>query len=234
MSDMDKIAGMFQQIDGNMRQMNNKLDVLMTEMKQIKDENKRLKKKVEEQESRIGKLERAVRSKNIVIKGIEEDESENENSIGEKVNRIIHKIGVNVETERDIDEIRRIGRKETGKKRPILVKLMRESTRSEILRNARHLKGTTIWIDEDFPKDVQEKRMTLIPRLKEARDRGHRAVLKYDKLIVDGEIVVDSDGEDEGGERSAGLKRTVEIRSPGGDSIDGQTPKITKTMTTKN
>lgn len=231
---MDKIASMFQQIDGNMRQMNNKLDVLMTEMKQIKDENKKLKKKVEEQESRIGRLERAVRSKNIVIKGIEEEESENENSIKEKVNRIIHKIGINVETERDIDEIRRIGRKETGKKRPTLVKLMRESTRSEILRNARHLKGTTIWIDEDFPKNVQEKRMTLIPRLKEARDRGHRAVLKYDKLIVDGEIVVDSDREDEGGERSAGLKRTVEIRLPEGDSIDGQTPKITKTMTTKN
>lgn len=234
MSDMDKIAGMFQQIDGNMRQMNNKLDVLMTEMKQIKDENKRLKKKVEEQESRIGRLERAVRSKNVVIKGIGEEESENESSIKEKVNRIIHKIGINVETERDIDEIRRIGRKETGKKRPVLVKLVRESTRSEILRNARHLKGTTMWIDEDFPKNVQEKRMTLIPRLREARDRGHRAVLKYDKLIVDGEIIVDSDREDEGGERGAGQKRTVEIRSPEGDSIDGQTPKITKTMTTKN
>lgn len=234
MTDMDKIASMFQQIDGNMRQMNNKLDVLTTEIRQIKDENKRLKKKVEEQESRIGRLERAVRSKNIVIKGIEEEENENENSIEEKVNRIIHKIGINVETERDIDEIRRIGRKETGKKRPTLVKLMRESTKSEILRNARRLKGTTIWIDEDFPKNVQEKRMTLIPRLKEARDRGHRAVLKYDKLIVDGEIVVDSDGEDEGGERSAGLKRTVEIRSPEGDSIDRQTPKITKKMTTKN
>lgn len=243
MADMDKIAGMFQQIDGNMKQMNRKMDVLMMELKQIKDENKRLSKKVEEQEDRIGRLERAVRSKNIVIKGIADEERENENLTKEKIDRVIQKIGVNVEIERDIDEIGRIGKFEEGKKRPILVKLLKESTKSKILKNAKQLKGTTIWIEEDFPKNIQEERRTLIPRLKEARNRGHRAVLKYNKLIVDGEIYRGGEEgqwkeveqeEDEEGARSAGMKRTVEIRSPEGDSTNDHTRKITKTMTTKN
>lgn len=243
MGDMDKIAEMFQQIDGNMRQMNCKLDMLVLEMKQIKDENKKLKSKVEEQEEKIERLERTIRSKNIIIKGINEEERENQNTIKERVNLVMQKMGVNVEMEKDIDEIARIGKYTPGRKRPIMVKLLRESTKSEIFRNAKQLKGTDIWIEEDFPKNIQEERRALIPKLKDARNRGYRAVLRYNKLIVDGEIYSEREGGQywevkqrmEGEEtKGAGQKRTVEIRSPEGDSIDDQIRKITKTRQTKN
>lgn len=235
---MDRIQEMFKQIDGNMRQMNGKLDSLILEIKQIKDENKKLKKKIVEQEDKIEKLERTVRSKNIVIKGVEEEERENQNRTREKVDLIMQKLGVSVEIEKNIDEMGRIGKYVTGRKRPILVKLLKESTKSEILKNAKQLKGSDIWIEEDFPKNIQEERRGLIPRLKEARNKGYRAVLRYNKLIVDGEIYggreegqYEKVGQGENGEGmgGGGQKRTVGIRSPEGDSIDGQNRKITKT-----
>lgn len=40
------------------------------------------------------------------------------------------------------------------------------------------------WIDEDYLKEILEKRKLLITRLEEARIKGYRAFLRYNKLIV--------------------------------------------------
>lgn len=46
----------------------------------------------------------------------------------------------------EIDEIIRIWKYTKDRKRPIQVKLARESTRSKILENAKSLKVTELWI----------------------------------------------------------------------------------------
>lgn len=61
-----------------------------------------------------------------------------------------------------VDEMRRIGEYREGRNRPILVKLVKESTTAEILRNTRKLKGTRVWIDEDYPKNIQAERAKLV------------------------------------------------------------------------
>lgn len=239
---MEKIEKMFQQLDENMKSMNSKFDAFTLEMTQIKEENEKLKEKVRKQEDRIESLEREIRSKNIVVKGVLDEERENENTTKEKIGIVMQKIGVCIEEERDIDDIRRIGKYRNDRNRPILVKLTKSSTRSKILKSARELKGTEIWIDEDFPKNIQEERRTLIPQLKMARDKGYRAVLKYNKLVIDGEIygpgkdeqsniTRHKEGEEAG---NVGQKRTVTERSPEGCSIEEKFQKIAKTMTQKN
>lgn len=235
MSDMERVEKMFLQIDANMKSMTLKLDSVMLEMKELKGENKRLKEKVDEQGERIDSLEREVRKKNLVIRGIKDKEGEKDSETEEKISAIIQKIGVNFDTKEDLDEVRRIGKYNPQKIRPVLIKLSRESTRGKILRNTKALKGSDIWIDEDYPKQVQEERRRLIPHMKEARERGYRARLRYNKLIVNGVIYradkMEKEGETDGGSGSgsSGLKRTVNERSPEGDKAVDQLRKITRT-----
>ena len=53
----------------------------------------------------------------------------------------------------------------------------------DILRKANNLNDTNIGIDKDFTKEVQEERRRLVPFLREAKEKGPKAVLRYNKLI---------------------------------------------------
>ncbi|KAK4874587.1 hypothetical protein RN001_013947 [Aquatica leii] len=188
MSEFDKIEEMFQRIEGNMNQMNTKLDTLVSEMKLVKEENVKLKAQILEQEGKIINLEREVRKKNIVIKGVTDEENENENELRAKLQTIIQKISMNIDIKADTDQARRIGGYSKDKKRPIHVKLTKESTKLAILQNAKKLKESDIWIDQDYTKKTQEERRRLIPQLKEARKKGFKAQLKFNMLIVNDQI----------------------------------------------
>lgn len=232
---MERIEKMFQQIEMNMKQMNDKFDAFTLEMNQMKDENKKLKEKVAQQEGRITYLERETRKNNIIIKGVVDEENENTNKTEEKVANIIQKIGTDINVKEDLEQTRRIGKYIKDKKRPILVKVIRGNKKVQILQNARKLKGTDIWIDEDYTKEVVEERKMLIPHMKEARNKGHRAQLKYNKLIINDEIYRANDFTNkeelikEGRTENTSMKRTVTERSPEGTSFEEQLRKITRT-----
>ncbi|KAK4875437.1 hypothetical protein RN001_011859 [Aquatica leii] len=147
------------------------------------------------QEKRIRILEREVRKKNIVIKGIKYNEQENEKETQEKVN-----------------------------------------AKNEYFKNAKTLKGTDIWIDEDYPKEVQDERRRLIPYMKEARNKGYKALIRYDKLIINNETYrtkdLEKDEEHENGETSdkSRQKRTVNERSPESDKFQENQKRINRTV----
>ncbi|KAK4880782.1 hypothetical protein RN001_008928 [Aquatica leii] len=83
--DMERIEEMFASINNNTKQTNEKLDKLIQELNQVKEENTKLTKKVEEQNERIEMLEREIRGKNLIIKGIKEDINECEEVTREKI-----------------------------------------------------------------------------------------------------------------------------------------------------
>lgn len=68
--------------------------------------------------------------------------------------------------------------------RSLIVKLFIHKDKQEILSKASTLKGTNIYMNEDFSDSVRQKRKELMPQMKAARARGERAYLKYDRLIV--------------------------------------------------
>lgn len=59
----------------------------------------------------------------------------------------------------------------------------------ELIKAAENLKGTSINITEDFPKEIQEQRNILIENMKKATSMVRKAYVLYDKLIVDGKNV---------------------------------------------
>lgn len=67
--------------------------------------------------------------------------------------------------------------------RPIVLKLLRLKDKEEILKRGNKLRGTRIFLNEDFTENVKRKRMELRPKLKEARESGQIAFLRYDQLI---------------------------------------------------
>ena len=110
----------------------------------------------------------------------------------------------------------------------------------EILRKANNLKGTNLGADEDFTKEVQEERRKLVSLLRETREKGATAVLRYNKLIIDGEVLQckqitkpDAHKITEV-EKSREGKRKIWERSPKRDSIDAQLSKMTTRTNPKN
>ena len=71
-----------------------------------------------------------------------------------------------------------------GKPGPIVVTFLRYKDRLAVLENAKYLRGSNIYINEDFSETVRQRRKELIPAMKEARLRGDITYLRYDKLIT--------------------------------------------------
>jgi hypothetical protein len=61
--------------------------------------------------------------------------------------------------------------------------------REKVRRASPVLKKRSFYINEQFPKDVGDRRKSLLPKLREARATNKKAWLSYDKLFVDGKLV---------------------------------------------
>uniref|UniRef100_A0A8D8WY47 Uncharacterized protein n=1 Tax=Cacopsylla melanoneura TaxID=428564 RepID=A0A8D8WY47_9HEMI len=105
------------------------------------------------------------------------------------------KIQVSCKSE-DIDSIVKLDKnRDDG---PILVKFTTTRKKLAILLNRKNLKGTNVYIDEDFNKEVVEKRKELKKIMKELKSEGKRQVyLRQDKLYVDGVLWSKEDEESE-------------------------------------
>ena len=53
------------------------------------------------------------------------------------------------------------------------------------------LEGTAKFMHDQYPANVVAYRKKLVPILKKAKDDGKDAYIKYNKLIVDGEVYTD-------------------------------------------
>ncbi|XP_062616738.1 uncharacterized protein LOC134278435 [Saccostrea cucullata] len=93
-----------------------------------------------------------------------------------------------IEGKVDIERAHRIGRKVTGKIRPVVVKFTRFPQKELVRKNAFKLKESELSISEQFPKEIQERRKKLLPVLKKAKDDKKKASLVKDKLYIEGKL----------------------------------------------
>lgn len=57
--------------------------------------------------------------------------------------------------------------------------------REKVRRSRTALKGTEFFISEQFPKEIADRRKTLTPALRKAKQEGKQAWLSCDKLYID-------------------------------------------------
>lgn len=138
--------------------------------------------KIEQQQKSINFLERQIRKKNVVFFGVEEKERRYE----ELVSLILEIINHNMEIvckKWEIESVMRIGKK-SGKARPIVVTMSTMGKKIELLKNKKTLDTKGLYIKEDYPLNVLEKRKELQEQLRKEREAGKNVTLRYDKIVT--------------------------------------------------
>lgn len=152
----------------------------------IMEENKKLKNEVETLKNKIKYLDKDSRKRNVILHGIDERE-ENPHNLLELVLEILNKMTKEANIEDfdkwEISEVYRLGRKESKKRRPVMIKLTLAWRRLAILKNNKHF-SENIYATEDFPKDILQTRNELKQKQQEEIKKGNLAIIRYDKLII--------------------------------------------------
>ncbi|XP_060576681.1 uncharacterized protein LOC132733999 [Ruditapes philippinarum] len=84
------------------------------------------------------------------------------------------------------ERVHRIGAKTNHYSRKIVAKFSLFKEREYVRKQWKSLQGSNYFVQEQFPKEVNDIRRKLIPKLKEAKQAGKRAWLAYDTLYIDG------------------------------------------------
>lgn len=150
-------------------------------IKPIIEENQHLKAEVQTLNRKIKYLEDAKRKNNILIHGVQETEKSYE-ELFTKIKTILEKININVE-KFEINKYHRLGQKQEGKTRPILITFTSQVKKAEILKNKQQMPPRT-YITEDLSKETVEMRKNLQLQLKQVKESGKIAYIKNNKLIV--------------------------------------------------
>lgn len=83
-----------------------------------------------------------------------------------------------------VDEISYIGRK--GNRRPIKIELTSKRLRKYILENYQYFKNAGFGVSEYLSDKLLQERKELKAALQNARRNGHHAVIKNNKLLING------------------------------------------------
>jgi hypothetical protein len=159
------------------------LDKTNDRVKKLEDSDSIIIKTIETFTTKLKKWDGQKRLKNLLIYNVIEPQDETYEILEKSVFELINvKLGVDL-IKRDIDFLRRIGRK-SDRVRPILIKFTNLWKKNDVLRSCKDLKGTNISISCDYSPEVRTTRKELLPYLHKAKQSNFKAFLKYDKLII--------------------------------------------------
>ena len=136
---------------------------------------------------KVDDIENRSRRNNLRYEGIDEEteyRSESWQKSEEKVTQILKdKMNLPVD-EIKIERAHRVGARRPGKARAIVVKFLNYKYRERVFKQRRSLKGTRVFVREDYTDRMAEKRKELIPEMLEARKNGKVAYIRYNKFII--------------------------------------------------
>lgn len=160
-------------------------DLANSNANSLKQKSEEIYQSLNEIRDKADDLENRSRRNNLCFDGIPEQQQESWDDCEARIQELINnKLGI--ETPCIIERAHRVGRKQAGRSRPrtIVAKFLSYKAREAILKARKNLKGTNIYVREDFSDIVNAKRRELLPKLKEARQQGSIAYLRYDKLVI--------------------------------------------------
>lgn len=84
----------------------------------------------------------------------------------------------------NLERAHRVGQSVASRPRTVVARFEKFGDREAVIRNARKLKGTGIYINEDLCPASQEIKNNQLPLLKQARQEGKIAYFKHTRLII--------------------------------------------------
>jgi ribA/ribD-fused uncharacterized protein len=173
-----------------------KIDNLDSDVKVLKSKYDSLSMNIEQLQDKLIQIECQSRRDNLIIDGIPETpqgSKESPNECLEKVYDILEN-KMKLENARQMKIVRchRLGAppKSTDanvnrKPRSMIFKLHWFGDRQLIWKAKTVLKGTELFLREDFPREIQERRKVLLPIMHMAINKGYKAYILVDKLHLD-------------------------------------------------
>ena len=132
---------------------------------------------------RLDYLEDQSRRNNLRIDGIKEEQGETWEHVAEKVKALVkNKIGIQGEI--PIERAHRVGKPSGDRPRSIVARFLSFTDKNNILRNAKKLKGSNLYINEDLCETSRNKRKEQLPQLKQARSEGKIAYFVHTRLVI--------------------------------------------------
>ena len=123
--------------------------------------------KINEIYNKADELENRSRRDNVSFDGVPESTNESWQNSEDKIKEIIcSKLGIET-SNYTIERAHGVGRarNSSSKPQPIVAKFANQKIRNAVLNEKKHLKGTNIFIREDFSDKVLAKRRELVPKM---------------------------------------------------------------------
>lgn len=180
---LQKLTKQNAEISKDVKEIKQKADIQNKEILSLQNRLIDLEKKNEALENRLHQTEISLKKNNLVIFGLPEKENEN---LNEEVHTLINnKLNVPFEVN-DVDILHRIGKVQDNKTRPVLLKVSKYITKSNILKNVSSLKGSSIAIANDLTTGQQQDQKILYKHYKEAKQKNLNPKIRGNKLVVNG------------------------------------------------
>ena len=181
-NDVQDIKEHFAQLQEEVNELKDDMGSLKSENEELKSCNDSLCQKVEGLEKQIDDLEGRSKRNNLLFFGLEKEEGETNESSEQRLQELFTD-KLELAESVDFDRVHRISSKPNS---PLIARCVFYKDKVKILKARSKLKGSKIFIGEDFSTTVREVRKRLTPLMKEKRDRGQRVSMVYDHLIADG------------------------------------------------
>nr|CAH7733636.1 unnamed protein product [Callosobruchus chinensis] len=155
------------------------------ELDRLRNENEQIKKENQLLQLRLAAVERKQKKYNLIFYGVKESETKLE-----ETKSVLNIISGNFELEcsySDLRDVYRIGNKQSDKTRPLVIEFVNYQLKFEILANSKKLKGTSIYVQNDYIQEDYKNRKLLIENLKLARSNNLKATIRNNRLVVEGE-----------------------------------------------
>jgi hypothetical protein len=157
-----------------------------TDIEKLKLENENLKSELQSCQDKISGLDNYMRRSNLIFDGIVESNDESSKILLNKIHDTFASMKVPNFKSIKLERFHSLGFNQGKVARPIIVRFCYYMDRELIWSLRTNLKGSNIFIREDFCRDTLAYRSTLIPIMKAAKASGSKCTLVGDNLILDG------------------------------------------------
>lgn len=183
-------------------------NIMADKMKRMEDANEKLQNSVTDLKAR------SMRD-NLVFSGIPEQRGEDTEALLQDSLQKKYKLEYEISFER----VHRMGRWNEFNEHPrnIVAKFTYYKDREFIRTHAaQKLKGSNVWVNEQYPPEIEERRKKLYPVMRQAKKEKKRAKLVRDVLYIEGEIYTPP---------TESARQTASTRQTGPSHASQQTPR---------
>ena len=180
----EKMDSIEDSIEDVVRGMREDIGILKEEVRTLKNERDELRDENRTLERRVDSMENYSRRNNLIVAGIPQQEKETWEETELALKKILTtKLGL-AEDAVQFDRVHRLRTKSTPQ--PIIARCTFYKDKETVLKLSKKLKGTAVYINEDFSPTIRTTRKHLGAHLAAAREQGKKAFLKFDHLVIDG------------------------------------------------